>query len=168
MRNDPLSRGETSLGTNRAEGETNPANLGTDPPRSGTNRRREPVVRGLKAGRAGGPTRGCSTEMTLVIARALPPSAACRSRARRFNRSCQPPHQCRPQVQRSRRPTAPELNRFYLSIVLSSPLLPSSNYLLGTPRGPIRQSGRSQLFVRDFRPLIPALSGRRLHGRLGY
>ena len=38
---------------------------------------------------------------------------------------------------------------------------------LGTPRGPVPQPDRSQPLVRDFRPLIPAHSDRRLHGRLG-
>ena len=56
------------------------------------------------------------------------------------------------------------------SIVLSFLFL-SSIYLWGTPRGPIPLPDRSpppcQPFIRDFRPLIPALRGRRLHGRLG-
>ncbi len=87
---------KTEKGTNRARVGTNRANLGTNPPRAGTNQRREPVVSGLEEGRAGHGRRGRSAKMTLVMARASTPSAACRSRAQRPDRYRQPPHPCRP------------------------------------------------------------------------
>ena len=69
--------------------------------------------------------------------------------------------------QYSCRPTsAPVLNRFYLSIVLSCPLLSSSIYLWGTTRGPIPHRDRIPPFVRNFRLLTPALRVRLFHGRL--
>jgi len=73
-------------------------------------------------------------------------------------------HVCRP-------PSTPMLNRYYLSIVLSSLRLAASIYLWGTPRGPISLPDRrpppcQSSSVRDFRPLIPAHGNMRLHGRL--
>ena len=68
------------------------------------------------------------------------------------------------QVLHSRRPTSALMrNRFYLFYIS---FFSSSIYLWGTPRGPIPQPDRSPRFVRDFRLLIPAHGGRRLHDRL--
>jgi hypothetical protein len=66
-------------------------------------------------------------------------------------------------VQHSCRPTSAPLQNRY--ILFSISFFSSSIYLLGTPRGPIPQPDRSPSSVRDFHLLIPALRGRRLHGR---
>ena len=99
------------------------------------------------------------------MARALTPSAACRSRARgRIAPTNLRTHA--DQVQHPRRPTsAPVRNRY---ILFYSSFSSSFFYLpMGTPRGPVSLPDRSRPFVRDFGPLIPALRVRRLHGRLG-
>ena len=103
--------------------------------------------------------------MTLVMARALPPSAARRSRAQR------PGTNLRTHADPSSALTStyigasaePVLSLLYLFRLFFS----SSIYLWGTPRGPIPLPDSSQPPIRDFRPLIPVHGGRRLHGRLG-
>jgi len=101
--------------TNRAWVGTKRANLGTNPPRAGTNQRREPVVSGLEAGRAGwlspwvihrddardGPRIDTNKRMSDACSAAgsLPPTSAPMPTP----------------VQQSRRPTsAPVLNRYIL------------------------------------------------------